>query len=173
MDKKQYILDELSDIFNRWQQLLASLSDEQIHTPLEPSSWTVKDVVAHLWSWQQASLARVEGAQQNHEPNYPAWWAQRAPDPEEDVDGTNALLYALSKDKPWQQVYAEWMAQFRHYLELTGRISVRDFSQPGRFPWMGKYAIADSSNGSLDHHREHYSTLTTWLRVRGELNTGA
>jgi hypothetical protein len=173
MEQKQHILDDLTDMFNRWQDLLVSLSEEQIYTPLEPSSWTVKDVVAHLWSWQQASVARLQAALLDKEPDYPAWWVQRAPDPEEDVDGTNELLFELSKDKPWQQVYADWKAQFMRFLELTGRISERDFSQAGRFPWMGKYAIADSSNGSLDHHREHYSTLTTWLRVHGELKSGA
>lgn len=57
MDSKQQILDELADIFNRWQVLLAGLSEEQIHSPLAPSIWTVKDVVAHLWSWQQGSIA--------------------------------------------------------------------------------------------------------------------
>jgi hypothetical protein len=164
MEQKQHILDELSNIFSRWQVLLASLSEEQIQTPLEPSTWTVKDIVAHLWSWQQASVARIEAALRGMQPVYPAWWQQRLPDPEEDVDGTNALLYQLSKDRPWKQVHAEWKAQFMHYLELTSRIPEEGFLTPGRYPWMGKYAIADSSTGSLDHHKEHYETLTKWLR---------
>ena len=167
MSDKQHILDELAEIFNRWQLLLSSLSEEQLHTPLVPASWTVKDIVAHLWSWQQASVARMEAALQNRQPNYPAWWAQRGPDPEEDVDGTNALLYELSRDKPWKQVYAEWQAQFMHYLELTGQIDEKDFFDAGRYKWMGNFAITDSSNGSLDHHMEHYETLTKWLLDHG------
>ncbi len=167
MSDKQHILDELTEIFNRWQVLLASLSDEQIHTPMEPSDWTVKDVMAHLWSWQQASVARMEAALQNRQPNYPAWWVQRGPDPEQDLDGTNALLYKLSRDKPWKKVYAEWQAQFMHYLELTGQIAEKDFFAAGRYKWMGNFAIADSSNGSLDHHQEHYETLTKWLLDHG------
>jgi hypothetical protein len=167
MENKKHILDGLSDIFNRWQVLLAGLSEEQILAPLTPSNWTIKDVVAHLWSWQQASLARMEAALQDKEPNYPDWWVQRGPDPEEDVDGTNALLYELSKEKPWRQVYSDWKTQFEHYLELTGQISEKDFLQPGRYAWMGQYAIADSSNGSLDHHKEHYETLTNWMMEHG------
>ncbi len=167
MSDKQRVLDELTEIFNRWQLLLASLSAEQIHTPLAPSNWTVKDVVAHLWSWQQASVARMEAALQDRQPDYPAWWVQRGPDPEQDLDTTNALLYALSKDRPWQQVYDNWKVQFMHYLQLTGQIAEDDFSQGGRYRWMGQYAIADSAHGSLDHHKEHYESLTEWLLEHG------
>ena len=73
MNNKQYILDELADIFNRWQVLLASLGEEQIHIQLAPSNWTVKDVVAHLWSWQQASVARAEAAVQQKQLDFPRW----------------------------------------------------------------------------------------------------
>ncbi len=172
MSDKQHILDELADIFSRWQVLLASLSEEQIHTSMAPSSWTVKDVVAHMWSWQQASVARMEAALDDRQPIYPAWWQQRLPDPDEDVDATNALLYSLNKDKPWTQVYTDWKTQFQRYLELTGRIAENDFIQPGRYAWMGKWAIADSSKGSLDHHQEHYETLTNWLLDHGGIKTG-
>lgn len=163
MDEKQHIIDELVDIFNRWQVLLASLSEEQILAPVDPSGWTVKDIVAHLWSWQQASVARMEAAIQDRPPNYPTWWVIRGPDPNADVDGTNALIYKLSKDKPWQVVYSDWKSQFKHYLELIRKIPENDLMLAGRYTWMGKYAIADSSNGALDHHKEHYEILTQWL----------
>ena len=172
MDNKQQTLDSLADIFNRWQLLLASLSDEQIHNPLAPSSWTVKDIMAHLWSWQQASVARAEAALQGTQPAYPAWWAQRLPDPEEEVNGTNALLYSLSKDKTWQQVYSDWKMQFMHYLELVGRIPEKDFLQAGRYAWMGEYALADSADGSLGHHQEHYDTLVAWFQAHKGMQTG-
>lgn len=164
MQNKQQILDGLTDIFNAWQQLLSGLAEEQVHIPLEPSTWTIKDNVAHLWSWQQASVARMEAALEDRPPVYPAWWLQRLPDPNEDVDQTNALLYDLSKDKPWQQVYDDWKSQFAHYLVLAARIPEKDLLQPGRYPWMGKYAIADSATGSMEHHQEHYEGLVAWLK---------
>ena len=118
MTDKQHIVDELAEVFNRWQMLLASLSEEQINTPLLPSTWTVKDVVAHLWSWQQASVARAEAAVQDRQPDYPRWWQILGPNPDEDVDRTNAWLYEASRGKLWQVVYDDWKSQFMHYLEL-------------------------------------------------------
>jgi hypothetical protein len=89
------------------------------------------------------------------------------PDPDEDVDRTNACLYEASKDKPWSTVYADWKAQFEHYLELMRQIPEKDLLEPGRFAWMGDYPLVSSPLGSLDHHLEHYDPLTAWLQDDG------
>jgi hypothetical protein len=167
MNDKQQILTDLTDIFNRWQELLASLSEEQIKEPLLPSDWTVKDVVAHLWFWQQASVARMDAALHDREPKYPEWWEMFGPDPEEDVDRTNAWNYERNRDKPWLKVYADWKAQFQHYLELAGQVLEKDLLEPGRYAWMDGYALSASSRGTLEHHQEHYDTLCAWLREHG------
>ena len=157
------ILSNLSEIFNLWQELLGSLSEKQIEQPLRPSSWTIKDVIAHLWSWQQASLARAEAALNDISPHYPDWWDACGPDPNEDVDRTNAFLYAACRDKSWTDVYTDWKKQFQQYLELLRIIPESDLLEQGRFVWMGNYALADSANGSWDHHQEHYEITRTWL----------
>jgi len=172
MDNKGQILTELAEIFNRWQELLTTLSEEQIIAPQLPDHWSVKDVVAHMWAWQQASVARAKAAVDDREPNYPVWWDIMGPDPEADVDRTNAYLYKINQDKPWSRVYADWKTQFSHYLELTRQIPEKDLIQPGRYTWMGKYALSASSMGSLDHHREHYDTVSTWLHEYGDLKAG-
>jgi hypothetical protein len=172
MNHKQQILNELTEIFNRWQELIASLREEQITALLVPSDWTVKDVVAHMWAWQQGSVARMQAALHDREPDYPRWWEILGPDPEEDVDRTNAWIYEANLDKPWLGVYADWNAQFQRYLELTRQVPEKDFFEPGKYPWMGTYALAASTMGSLEHHQEHYETLLAWLREHGKLKTG-
>jgi hypothetical protein len=163
LDTKSQILSNLENIYNLWQKLLARLSYEQIATPLQPSPWTVKDIVAHLWFWQQASVARAEAALQDKDPQYPEWWELFGPNPEEDVDRTNAWNYEHSKDKPWQQVYTDWLTQFSHYLDLLRQIPERDLIEAGRYQWMGNYPLSASAMGSYDHHQEHLETLTAWL----------
>ena len=167
METKREILIDLSEIFDRWQKLIASLDPEQITQTLLHSPWTVKDVVAHLWFWQQASVARMQAALQDKEPEYPAWWAKFGPDPEEDVDRTNAWNYERNRDKPWAEVYADWKTQFQHYLDLAGQVPEKDLLEPGRYAWMGEYTLSASSIGSLEHHREHYDVLSGWLREHG------
>jgi hypothetical protein len=172
METKQHILTALSEIFTCWQELLASLGVEQINVPLAPSDWTVKDVVAHLWFWQEASIARMEAALNNTEPKYPEWWELFGSDPEEDVDRTNAWNYERNRDKPWLKVYADWKAQFKHYLELAQQVTEGDLLETGRYAWMGGYALSASSKGTLEHHQEHYADLSAWLQEHGKLNRG-
>jgi hypothetical protein len=167
MNEKQHLLDELIAIFNRWQQLLTDLSEDEIMQPIVPSTWTVKDVVAHLWAWQQASLARAEAALHDTRPIYPQWWEVNGPSPEEDLERTNAWLYDACKDTPWTTVYADWKTQFERYLDLSRQIPEKDLFEPGRYAWMGEYPLAASPLGSLNHHIEHYDTLTAWLQDDG------
>ncbi len=167
METKQQILDKLIEIFTRWQELLGDLSEDDIMQPIVPSNWTVKDVVAHLWAWQQASIARAEAALQHTQPSYPRWWEISGPDPEEDVNRTNAFLYEANKDKPWSMVYADWKAQFERYLELSKQLPEKDLLEPKRYAWMGEYPLVASTMGSLDHHLEHFDILTAWLQDDG------
>jgi len=168
METKSQILADLTEIFERWQELLAGLSTEYVVQPLLPSDWTLKDTVAHLWFWQQASVARMQAALNGKEPDYPEWWAIFGPDPEEKVDQANAWNYATNRDKLWVNVYADWKTQFQRYIDLLRLLPENDLLKPGRYTWMGKYSMSASSLGSLDHHREHYDTVKGWLKVQGE-----
>jgi hypothetical protein len=172
MTNKQQILTALAEIFNRWQVLLASLSNAQITEPLLPSSWTVKDIVAHLWAWQQASVARMQAALQDRQPEYPRWWEIFGPDPEEDVDRTNAWIYEANRDIPWSTLLLAWKAQFMQYLELIKKVPEKDLLQEGRFKWMGSYPLSASPMGSCEHHEEHIDTLLAWLIQHGYKETG-
>jgi hypothetical protein len=169
---KTQMIDDLTLVYRQWLDLLASLDDEQVSQRLAPSPWAIKDVVAHLWFWQQASVARMEAALQDKQPNYPDWWEIFAPDPEEDVDRTNAWNYEHSRAKPWVQVYSDWKTQYQHYLDLHTQIREEDLLAAERFTWMGKYRLIDSSLGSCDHHREHYELLVIWLKQHANLKTG-
>ena len=53
MNMKQHILLALHEEFNRWEALLASMSEAQITAPQQPSDWSIKAEMAHLSAWQQ------------------------------------------------------------------------------------------------------------------------
>lgn len=47
MNDKQGILLALREEFNRWEALLASLSEAQITAPQLADNWSIKDVITH------------------------------------------------------------------------------------------------------------------------------
>ena len=153
----------LKEVFNRWDELLAGMSEEQATDPSLPSNWSVKDVMAHLWAWQQRSVARQEAALRNSEPEYPSWPESFEPDPDEDVDQTNAWIYETNRDRPWPSVYADWRGGFLRLLELAEQVPEKDLLEPGRYAWMGGDPLSASLLGTYEHHEEHIEQLLAWL----------
>lgn len=168
MSMKEHILMAMSEVFERWEDILASRSEEQITAPDFPDGWSLKDVIAHLWAWQQRSVARMEAALSNREPVYPQWVSGLVPDTEEVNDRVNAHIYETYRDLPWSEVYRNWRNGFLHFLKLGESVSEKDLLDSDKYPWMEGYSLADVYLGSYDHHQEHIDMLYGWLRELGE-----
>jgi mycothiol maleylpyruvate isomerase-like protein len=52
MNMKEHILAARREQLDNWEELLASLSEEQITAPHFDYDWSIKDVIAHLWAFQ-------------------------------------------------------------------------------------------------------------------------
>jgi hypothetical protein len=166
-DKKQ-ILKILKEEFNRWEELLAGMSEEQITEPHLPSSLSMKDVIAHLWAWQQRSIARMEAALHDREPQFPRWLETLEPDSEDDLDQVNAWIYETYREKPWSLVYRDWREGFLRFLELGEAIAEEDLLEPGRYAWLQGHPLSLVLVSSYEHHHEeHLEPLLAWLRNNG------
>ena len=166
MNMKEHILTALREQFNNWEELLASLSEEQVTAPYFDLDWSIKDVMAHLWGWQQISIARIEGGVLNREPEFPKWVIELGKVWEEDANQTNALFYETNHDKPWSEIYQNWRDGFLQFLELGNEISERDLLDRDRYPWLKGYSLAFILVASYEHHQEHLEKLVDWLRER-------
>ena len=160
MEDKEQLIAQLRDVFHRWEDLLAGMSEEQITAPQPSSGWSIKDELAHLWGWQQVSAARVEAALNGNEPQYPRLAEIVDLDDEEGyVDQANAWIYETNRDKPWPSVYSDWKAQFGRFLELSEQVPESDLLHKGKYTWLENYALADVLTGSYEHHTEHLEEL--------------
>lgn len=167
MNMKEHLLAALREQFGRWEELLASLSEAQIDAPQFELNWSIKDVIAHLWAWQQISIARMEGGVWDCEPEYPPWIASIGEGWEENADRVNALTFENNHKKPWSEVYQNWKNGFLRFLELGYQISERDLLNGDRYPWLRGYSLASILMSSYDHHQEHFEKLTDWLQEQG------
>ena len=164
MNMKGHILAALREQFNRWEELLASLSEEQIATPHFDFEWSVKDVIAHLWAWQQISIARMEGGLQDREPELPRWIVESIENWEEDSDRVNALTFENYHNKQWSEIRQNWREGFIRFLDLGNGISERNLLDGDRYKWLNGYSLALILIASYDHHQEHLEKLIEWLR---------
>ena len=164
MNLKGHILAALREQFDSWEELLASLSEEQVTTPHFDFDWSIKDVIAHLWAWQQISIARMEAGAHNREPEFPKWIVESIKNWEEDADQVNALTFERNHNKPWSEIYQNWRDGFLQFLELGDAISERNLLDTDRYTWLKGYSLAFILVASYDHHQEHLEKLIDWLR---------
>jgi len=139
MNMKDHILSALREQFETWEKLFGSLNEEQIITPYFDFDWSIKDVVAHLWGWQQISIARVEAGALNREPEFPKWVMDLHGVWEENADQTNARVYEINHEKPWAEIHQNWRDGFLRFLELGDKISERALLDGDRYS--GKTAV--------------------------------
>jgi hypothetical protein len=165
MNMKEHILAALREKFDNWVALLASLSEEQITTASFDLGWSIKDVIAHLWAWQQITIARLQGGLNDREPDYPKWIVENIENWEGDSDRVNALTFETQHEKSWSEVYQTWRNGYLQLMELGAKFSERDLLDGDKFPWLHGYSQAAILIASYDHHQEHFEKLKRWLEA--------
>ena len=163
MSDKQQILTTLREEFNHWEQILSALSEARITDPHLPGNWSIKDVMTHLWAWQQRSIARMEAALHHREPKFPRWPTAFDPEVEDEPDELNAWIYKTYREKSWSRVYGDWREGFLHFLELGEAIPEKDLLEPGRYAWLAEHPLSLVLLASSEHHEEHRGWLLAWL----------
>jgi hypothetical protein len=164
MNMKEHILTALQEQFNGWCTLLEGLDESQVSLPLDPSAWTIGDVVNHLWAWQQRTLARAEAALAGGEPRFPPWPEGMSGDTPESLNAINNWIYEKYRGQFWQTAYENWKTGFAHLLEIMQEITEKDLLDGDRYAWLKGYALADILLATYEHHQEHLESLQTWLK---------
>lgn len=158
---KHELLASLREVFRSWEKLLAAKSEEDITARRGPEDWSISDVIAHLTAWQQVSIARLEAALLETEPEFPAWLAGADPFCAEDnVDDFNSRIYRISRGQSWSSVYRDWTEGFIRFLELAEAIPENRMLDTERYPWLQGYALSAVLQGSWEHHQEHLELFT-------------
>lgn len=174
MNEKKQILRMLREEFDRWEELLASLSEEQITARQLPANLSIKDVMAHLRAWQQVSIARLEAAQRNKEPVFPDWLAGSDPESEEEIDQFNARIHETYREEPWPRVHQDWREGYLRLLKLGQEIPENDLLDTEKYAWLEGYALFAVLKGTYEHHHvDHLEPLRAWISQHGNLKTSS
>ncbi len=170
MDGKEQTLRKLKEEFHRWEDLLAGLTPDQITARQLAGGWSIKDVIAHLMTWQKRSIARMEAGLANRAPVFPKWPGAGDPDHEESPDETNAWIYQTNRDRPWADVYRDWREGYLRFIQLSEAVPEPDLMDADRFAWMEGYPLGYIMQSSYDHHHEeHYEPLVSFLKQQGDI----
>jgi hypothetical protein len=165
---KDHILAALQEQFETWDEILVKLTEGEITSPKFDLNWSIQDVIAHLWAWQQISIARMEGGLYNQEPNFPVWIIESVEDWEESSDQVSALTLQTQHQKPWSEIHQNWKIGYLHLNQVGSAISEKDLLDGDKYPWLKGYSLAFILVASYDHHQEHLEKLVVWLGKYGK-----
>jgi hypothetical protein len=163
MNDKAQIITMLREEFNRWEELLNRLSEEQITAPNFINEMTVKDVVAHLTVWQQISVERLEAARYSRHPEYSRWHPEFGSESEEELTEINAWIYKVRREQSWSALHQEWQERFLRFLKLAEATPENDLLEVGKYSWLKEYPLSAVLLGSYEHHAEHLEPLLALL----------
>ncbi len=163
MISKSQIITKLGEEFNRWEELLKGVTEEQITASNFDGGRSVKDIVAHLTAWQQLSVARLVAALTGKEPVLPDWLKGLDPELYDNTDIYNEWIYESYHSKSWSDIHREWSVRYLHLLELAKAVPENDLMEVGKYPWLKEYPLSSILLGTHEHHEEHLEPLLVWL----------
>lgn len=152
----------LARIDREWtalRELIDSLSPKQMSEAI-PGSWSVKDHLVHLSTWEQFLLRYHLG----QEPPHIVMGIEAETFESLDEDGLNALIYERSQDRPLEDVLDSFTQSHSQVLDALEPVTFADLMKP-------RYADDPDARplinwvigNTYDHYREHRQTIQEGL----------
>jgi hypothetical protein len=137
------------------EESLEKVSLDQMTSPgIGNSDWTIKDILAHLVSWEQIMIKWVTQAMKDEVP--------KVPQNEEDVDTMNANFYYANKDKALDLVLEEFTSSYKQALKITESIPEDILLTPDRFAWRKNPLWHMVASNTWWHYDEHREDIDNW-----------
>ena len=151
---KPELLAQMEEGYQKWTALLAEVGEERMLEKGVMLDWTVKDIIAHINTWQVSLADRIKRSQAG-EP-YTA-------DPRS-TDERNALYFRQNQNIPLTQVLADNKRNYQIMVDLVKSLSEEELNTPGHFNFTGDSPVWLWFPGDVhEHYQEHGDTIRQWL----------
>jgi len=156
---KAEILTHIKVERQKLERVLANIPEGSLTVSGVESAWSVKDILAHIASWERLMVSWLEASLRGEIPDRPApgesW---------ENLDGMNERLYQAHKDQPFVQVIKEFEDSYQAALQNAELLSEEDLFDAGRFAWrQGDPMWRMVAANTWWHYKEHRETIERWL----------
>jgi hypothetical protein len=138
-------------------------TDEQLtQRPGPQSDWSIKDLMAHLTFWEQDMLKSLGNSALNTTPDW-----------NDDTDAVNARVFEANKDRPLDEIRAEFRRSLDQICDLVGCLSDDDLTNTeierlklGDGTPLWQYIASET----YEHYRDdHLADVRAWARREGLL----
>ncbi len=148
------LLRELEESYRRARATLGSADPEQVI--YEESGWRVKDIAAHVATWDAEALRSIYAHRRGSEYSIPNFV---------DKDDFNAFAAHVRMDEPMERIMADWDATVQWLNLLTRSMTPDDLAAEMTHP-SGKRGRVGELLAELAEHREtHMDDIRAAMKV--------
>jgi uncharacterized protein (TIGR03083 family) len=159
---KSQILAESRKEHEALEKFLSALSPEQMTEPGMLGEWSVKDVLAHLYEWEQMVLGWLVASQRGESPHVPAEgykWNQ--------LPALNEMIREKHSHQPLDKMMEMYRNSYEQVMATIEKLSEEDLLTPGLYPWMNKNTLAAYFvSCTSSHYRWARTGMKKGLRVK-------
>lgn len=155
---KARILDEMRTNYAVLEGILTPLGETQMTTEGVMGEWSIKDILAHIASWQHRLLAWLNAAIRREGP------AISGPDNVEEMDALNAQFYQENKSRSLDEVLTDFRTTYLQIIDVVQAMHEEDLTNPDRFVWAeGRPLWRLVAGDTYEHYQEHIGQVKEWL----------
>jgi hypothetical protein len=134
---KPLLLSESQKEHDALEEFLATLTPDQMIQEGIVGEWSAKDVLAHLWEWEQMVLTWLATSQQGETPHVPAEgykWNQ--------LPTLNEEIYQKHHQRTLDEVLSMYQKSYQQVMETIEGLPEETLFTSGLYPWMNKNTLA-------------------------------
>ncbi|HET8841945.1 MAG TPA: ClbS/DfsB family four-helix bundle protein [Ktedonobacteraceae bacterium] len=156
---KAELLAKMQEGYTAFEALLAPLDSTQLIASGVNGDWSIKDILAHIATWQARATLIVQAAGRNEPPKL---------DPpvtnEKEMDMLNAQVFITNQARSLESIQNDFHSSFQSLYAATEALSEDDLFNPQRFAWKEGQPLWRTVEGdTFEHYPEHESMIKKWL----------
>jgi hypothetical protein len=155
---KAYLLAELRAARNEWDALMAEVGEERMTQPGATGSWSVKDVIAHLTSYNRWFVNASEAHFRGELPPLDGTEGM-------DFEERNQFFYRQAQQHSLAEVLAESQQVYQQLIEMVEAHSEEFLTQSQHFEGVPEPILVWKllEGDGYAHYREHAQAIREWL----------
>jgi hypothetical protein len=148
---KEFLLDHLDATRKKLEDLLPQIDPQKEIYP----GWTIKDMLAHITGWDDATIDSLRAHVAGRTPATPA---------DRGIDEYNIRTVTSRKDLDYSHVLNEWRLTRQVMRTIVEQMPEEKFFEPLVAPWGEKGSVTYLVETFRDHEEEHFQDIRDWLK---------
>jgi hypothetical protein len=155
---KSQVIESIKTERKLLEEQLEGLTEDQMLQPNLEGRWSIKDVLAHIVTWERLMIDWLETAMRGKVPEMlppGLTW--------DDLDVWNERNYEDNKDLTLSDVISNFHSSYKLAFKTVEGISEQDLINPDRFEWReGRPLATIVAANTYWHYTEHREQIEHW-----------